>query len=32
VIRLAHKLQPWPGRTDDLAGAAPPAGAATIEG
>ncbi len=32
VIRLAHKLQPWPGQPDDLAGAVPPTGAATIEG
>jgi (2R)-ethylmalonyl-CoA mutase len=32
VIRLAHKLQPRPGQPDDLAGAAPSADAAAIEG
>jgi (2R)-ethylmalonyl-CoA mutase len=31
-IRLAHKLQPWPSRPGDLAGAAKPAGVTTIEG
>jgi (2R)-ethylmalonyl-CoA mutase len=31
-IRLAHKLQPWPGRPASLAGVTQPASTTTMEG